>query len=68
LKAAKDSEQNTTDGVFDLPKVTKRVKSAALTKDVLAFKAYHSLRLARINKRYAGIRAKRAKEAEDKKK
>ena len=61
-------EQNTTSGVFEVPTVTKRCKTAALTKDVLAFRAYHTLRLARTNKRYAGIRAKRAKEAEDKKK
>jgi len=68
LKGVKDGDQNTTSGVFAVPAAKKRCKTAALTKDVLAFRAYHTLRLARTNKRYAGIRAKRAKEAEDKKK
>jgi len=67
LKGAADA-QNTTEGVFALPVTTRRCKTAALTKDVLGFRAYHSLRLARVNKRYAGIRAKRAREAEEKKK
>ena len=66
MKGVKD--QNTTSGVFEVPAPKKRCKTAALTKDVLAFRAYHNIRLARTNKRYAGIRAKRAKEAEDKKK
>ena len=64
----KGAEQNTTDGVFGVPSVSRRCKPAALTKDGLAFKAYRALRLARINKRYAGKRAKAAKEAEEKKK
>ena len=66
LKSAGD--QNTTDGVFEVPKVSPRVKPAAVTKDGLKFRAYHTLRLARINKRYAGVRAKRAREAEAAKK
>lgn len=63
-----EGAQNTTDGVFALPSTTRRCKTAALTKDILGFRAYHTLRLARVNKRYAGIRAKKAKEAEEKKK
>ena len=66
LKSA--GEQNTTDGVFEVPRVSRRCKPAALTKDGLAFRAYHNLRLARVNKRYAGVRAKRAREAEAAKK
>jgi len=66
LKTA--GEQNTTDGVFAVPAVSPRVKPAALTKAGLAFRAYHTQRLARTNKRYAGVRAKRAKEAEAAKK
>ena len=66
LKSA--GEQNTTDGVFDLPTVSKRVKPAALTKEGSAFRAYHTLRVARITKYYAGKRAKKAKEAEAAKK
>lgn len=68
LKGIKEDDQNTTKGVFDVAAPKKRCKTAALTKDVLGFRAYHNLRLARTNKRYQGIRAKRAKEAEEKKK
>merc|ERR1711862_526667 len=41
LKSA--GEQNTTDGVFEVPSVSRRCKPAALTKEGLAFRAYHTL-------------------------
>jgi len=69
LKDVKDKDDQVDQkGVFELPALKKRCKPEALTKQVKEFRAYHSLRLARINKRYAGIREKRAKEAEEKKK
>jgi len=64
----KAASQNTTDGVFALPKVSKRCKVEPLTKDLKGFKVYQKLRQERINARYNGMRVKRAKEAEEKKK
>ena len=64
----KAASQNTTDGVFALPKVTNRCKVEPLTKELKGFKVYQKLRQERINARYNGVRVKRAKEAEEKKK
>ena len=64
----KAASQNTTDGVFALPKVVKRCKVEPLTKDLKSFSVYKKLRQERINARYNGMRIKRAKEAEEKKK
>ena len=60
--------QNTESGVFAVPTVSPRVKPAVLTDAGRNFRAYHALRLARINKRYAGKRAKALKDAEAAKK
>lgn len=60
--------QNTTDGVFALPSVSRRCKIESLTADLKNAKVYQRLRQERINKRYAGKREKRAKEAEEAKK
>jgi len=66
--ASKAPAQNTDTGVFAVPTVSPRVKPAALTKEGQAFRAYHTLRLARTNKRYAGKRAKAIRDAEAAKK
>lgn len=60
--------QNNDHKLFCLPTVNKRCKAEPITKDMLAAKVYQKLRQERINKRYAGVRAKRAKEAEQAKK
>merc|ERR1712178_172547 len=65
LKAA---AQNKTNGVFDLPVVSKDVATESITKDMKSAKIYQKLRQERINARYDGMRLKKAKEAEDKKK
>ena len=64
----KSAEQNTTDGVFALPKVVKRCKIETLTADMKNARIYQKLRQERINRRYKGKRDKRAKEEEEKKK
>ena len=64
----KDAAQNTTEGVFALPSVSRRCKVEALTADLKNAKVYQKLRQERINKRYAGQREKRAREAEEAKK
>ena len=64
----KAASQNTTDGVLALPKVVKRCKVEPLTKELKSFSVYKKLRQERINARYNGMRIKRAKEAEEKKK
>jgi len=63
-----DTAQLKQSGVIALPAVKPRVGLAALTKDLKSKKVYRSIREARINRKYEGIRIKRAKEAEDKKK
>ena len=65
LKAA---AQNTQDGVFALPKTTTRCKIETLTADMKKAEIYKKLRQERINKRYNGMRIKRAAEEEAKKK
>jgi large subunit ribosomal protein L13e len=60
--------QNNAHKLFTLPKVVKRCKKESITDGMKNLKAYQKLRQERINKRYAGVRAKRAKEAEDAKK
>jgi large subunit ribosomal protein L13e len=64
----KAAAQNKTDGVFDLPVVDKAVTTESITKDMKSAKIYQKLRQERINQRYQGMRIKRAKEAEEKKK
>lgn len=61
----KSAAQNTTTGVFALPKVVKRCKIETLTKEMKAAKIYQKLRQARINARYNGKRIKAAKLAEE---
>lgn len=63
----KAATQNTTEGVFALPKTSRRCKPESM-KNVKNEKVYMKLRQARIDKRYKGIRAKRAAEEEAKKK
>lgn len=63
-----DTPQNTVGGVLPLPKRKVRVGLAALTKDLKAKKIYRTLREARVNRKYDGIRAKRARDAEAAKK
>ena len=64
----KTADQNTTKGVFDLPKVSKYCKPTAMTKEMKAEKTYQKLRQLRINKKYNGKRIKRAADAEGAKK
>ena len=64
----KSAAQNSTDGVFALPSVSKRCKVEAITAEMKSAKTYQKLRHERINKRYNGKRVKAAKEAEAAKK
>ena len=67
----KAAAQNKVSGVFALPAVVKGqgvVATEKITKEMAAVKVYQKLRQERINKRYEGMRIKRAKEAEEKKK
>lgn len=64
----KAAAQNTATGVFALPKASTETTVEPLTKELKAANVYKKLRQERINKRYNGMRLKRAKEAEDKKK
>lgn len=65
----KAAAQNKTSGVFALPAVVKgEVATEKITKEMASAKIYQKLRQERINARYEGIRVKRAKEAEEKKK
>ena len=63
----KAATQNTTEGVFALPRTSRRCKPESL-KSVKKENVYLKLRQARIDKRYKGIREKRAREEEAKKK
>lgn len=60
--------QNTTGGVYALPRVTRRAGIATLTKEMKAEKTYLRLRSARVNRKYDGKRKRAAalKEAEKK--
>jgi len=58
--------QNTAEGVFALPKTSRRCKPEALTKELKEAKVYQKLRQLRINKRYRGKREKAAKEKAEK--
>jgi len=67
----KAAAQNLVSGVFALPTTVKGqgvVATEKITKEMASAKIYQKLRQERINQRYEGIRAKRAKEAEEKKK
>jgi large subunit ribosomal protein L13e len=67
----KAAAQNKSLGVFALPSVVKGqgvVATEKITKEMAAVKVYQKLRQERINARYEGLRVKRAKEAEEKKK
>lgn len=64
----KSAEQNTTKGVFSLPKRTKRCKVEALTADMKKFNAYQKLRGERLLKQNFGRRERAAKLAEAAKK
>jgi len=64
----KAAAQNTTTGVFALPKVVKRCKVEAITKEMKAAKIYRKQRQLRINARYEGKRVAAAKKAEEAKK
>jgi large subunit ribosomal protein L13e len=52
--------QNTTEGVFALPKVAKRVKVEPLTDALKKFNAYQKCRTERLHKRQFGRREKAA--------
>jgi large subunit ribosomal protein L13e len=58
-------EQNVTPALFNLPAVSKTSPNEAITKDMLATKAYQKLRIERTNKRYDGKRKLAAKKAEE---
>lgn len=60
LKAA---TQNTTEGVFALPKQSRRCKPETITKEMRSVKVFQKLRQAFIDKRYKGKRDKKASEA-----
>ena len=60
--------QNTTGGVYALPRVTRRAGIAALTKEMKAEKTYLRLRSARVNRKYEGKRVRAAKLKEASKK
>jgi len=60
--------QIATENVYGLPRVTKRVGTAVLTKEMKSENTYNRLRSARVNRKYEGKRVRRAKIAEDKKK
>lgn len=60
--------QNTTEGVFALPKQSKRCKLEALTDEMKKARVYAKLRQERTNRKYHGLREKAAKEAEKNKK
>lgn len=49
--------------LFKLPAVVKRCKAEPITKEMQGFKAFQKLRHERINKYYAGARAKKAADA-----
>ena len=53
--------QNTTANVYGLPKVTKRVGTATITKEMRDENTYNRIRSARVNKKYEGKRVRRAK-------
>merc|ERR1711967_120293 len=65
----KAAAQNKPSGVFALPAVVKgEVATEKITKEMASAKIYQKLRQERVNARYEGLRIKRAKEAEEKKK
>ena len=57
------ASQNTTDGVFALPRLTRKGGCQKLTSELKSFNAYKTLRQARITKRMAGKKEKEAREA-----
>merc|ERR1711998_81680 len=59
-----DTPQLHETNVLPLPKKKVRVGIAALTKDLKQTKVYRSIREARVNRKYHGIREKRALDAE----
>lgn len=61
LKAA---QQLTTKAVMPITKAKAAVEMVAVTADMKSAKAFATLRLERMNQRRAGVRAKRAAEAE----
>jgi large subunit ribosomal protein L13e len=64
----KSAAQNTQEGVFALPKVSKRCKVETLTADLKNSRVYQKLRQERINRRYKGKRDKKIKDEIEKKK
>jgi large subunit ribosomal protein L13e len=60
--------QNTGTNVYELPRVTKRVGTDTITKEMRAENTYNRIRSARVNRKYEGKRVRRAKLAEEKKK
>lgn len=64
----KSAAQNSTNGVFALPAVTRRCKVEKLTAELKSAKIYRKLRQERINKKYHGKRLAAAKKAEEEKK
>lgn len=65
LKAA---TQNTTEGVFALPKTSRRCKPEAITKELRDVKVYAKLRQAWVDKKWKGKRERAAKLAAEKEK
>ena len=58
--------QNTHRTVIDLPKAGPRDKKVTITKDMNTFRAHAQIRLERTNKKWAGKRALKNAEAENK--
>jgi len=59
-----DQVQNTVDGVYALPTPVRRVKAAALTKEMAGAKTYFKQRTERTNKKLAGKREKKIRDKE----
>ncbi|KRX10174.1 hypothetical protein PPERSA_08577 [Pseudocohnilembus persalinus] len=64
--APKDAGQNTLPSVFGVQQPSKREKAVKLTADLKKFNAYRTVRQEKTNKKWQGIREKRAREAEKK--
>ena len=60
--------QNTTAGVYALPKVSRRAGTATITKEMRAENTYNRIRSARVNRKYEGKRVRKALLAEKAKK
>merc|ERR1712195_436744 len=56
-----DVAQVTEKNIYGLPRVTKRVGTAVLTKEMRDENTYNRLRSARVNRKYEGKRVRRAK-------